>query len=108
MVQPGTKAVRLAKGVRPSRYAIELTADPAKPAFEGRVSIDVQLREPANEIVLHARALRVVAATLTPRGTTDGRPTALDVAVDAEAQLLRFTSSAAGAIAPGGYTVAIH
>ena len=48
---------RLPRDVVPRAYAIDLTATPRRKAFDGIVSIRVELRAPQDAIVLHARGL---------------------------------------------------
>jgi aminopeptidase N len=60
---------RLPPGVRPIRYALELSVDPSKPTFAGRARITIAIEKPTRAIVLHGRGLAVHAATLaTQRG----------------------------------------
>src|SRR5437868_9027225 len=56
---------RLPKGVRPTRYALDLTVDPAKPEFSGHTRIAVTIEKPTRAIVLHGRDLVVKRVTLT-------------------------------------------
>jgi cytosol alanyl aminopeptidase len=49
----------------PLKETILLTIDPARETFEGRVSIDVELRAPASTIWLNAKDLTVGAASIT-------------------------------------------
>src|SRR5262245_6386965 len=55
---------RLPRGVRPTRYALDLTVDPTQPRFSGRARIAVAIDEPTSAIVLNARGLTVSAAAL--------------------------------------------
>src|SRR5262245_22009830 len=64
---------RLPRSVRPTRYALDLTVDPAQPRFSGRARITVAIDEPTSAIVLNARGLTVSAAALV---TGAGRLTA--------------------------------
>ena len=49
----------------PRKETVLLTIDPAREAFEGRVSIDVELRAPASVIWLNAKDLTVGSASIT-------------------------------------------
>ena len=49
----------LSSDVTPRKETVQLTIDPARETFEGRVSIDVQLRAPASIIWLNAKDLTV-------------------------------------------------
>src|SRR4051812_10495291 len=62
-VPPPRSDGRLPRQVHPTRYALDLSVDPAQPRFSGRVRIDVTVDEPTAAIVLNARGL-------TPRGAT--------------------------------------
>jgi len=55
---------QLSRDVVPQRYALTLTIDPRKMAFEGSADIEVVIAEPTQRIWLHGRGLRVSAATL--------------------------------------------
>src|SRR4051812_37867486 len=63
-------ALRLGETVRPTRYAVELTLDPAKPGFSGKMDIAVQLREPVSVIWLNSTGLTVQKAELETGGKT--------------------------------------
>lgn len=55
---------RLPVTVRPVRYELELTVDPAKERFGGRVRIAVELDEPTAVVWLHSVELDVTSATV--------------------------------------------
>src|SRR5690349_14429317 len=46
----------------PTRYTIDLTVDPDRDAFAGKVDIAVRLDEPREHIWLHGRGLRIASA----------------------------------------------
>ncbi|MCB2075461.1 MAG: M1 family metallopeptidase [Novosphingobium sp.] len=48
---------RLSDAVRPVAYRLDLTVDPARERFSGRVEIDAVLQQPSRRIVLHGRGL---------------------------------------------------
>jgi aminopeptidase N len=50
---------KLPDSVKPLRYRLDLTVDPAKESFSGTVDIDVELSEPATTIYLHGRNLAI-------------------------------------------------
>jgi alanyl aminopeptidase len=54
---------RLATTVRPRAYDLELTVDPSRATFEGRVRIDLTLDEPTQVIVLHGVSIAVRSAS---------------------------------------------
>src|SRR5688572_23458106 len=54
----------LSKQVVPSRYALELDLDPARDSFTGTAAIDVQVRQAAPFIELHAHELKAASARL--------------------------------------------
>ncbi len=59
---------RLSDAAIPSAYRIDLTVDPAKPRFSGRVEIDVTLKEPSTRIDLHGRDLTIRSAAAVTGG----------------------------------------
>jgi alanyl aminopeptidase len=58
----------LSNDVIPRRESVQLTIDPARETFEGSVSIQVELREPASVIWLNARNLAIGSAFVTQNG----------------------------------------
>jgi alanyl aminopeptidase len=56
---------QLAKTVVPTRYGIELTIDPSKDTFSGKVVIDISLKEAQDAIWLHGKNLKVSEVYLT-------------------------------------------
>lgn len=79
---PGT----LPKTVLPSRYTITLDLDPAADRFSGQAAIELRLRRPVPEIVLHAYALQPRGATLK----AGGQERALAVTADEATQTWRL------------------
>jgi aminopeptidase N len=65
---PAPPAVRLGDDVRPVRYAVELTIEPARPDFHGRISIEAAVARPTRVVWLNATVLVITRASL------DGRP----------------------------------
>jgi len=61
---------RLGDNVVPTKYEIELTIDPSQETFSGRVSIDVQIREPTGTIWLHGKDLDISEVYLTDSEST--------------------------------------
>src|SRR5260370_24112068 len=61
---------RLPDGVRPTRYALELTIDPAQATFSGRARIAVTIDNPTRAIVMHGRGMTIQHSTLTAAGRT--------------------------------------
>ncbi|MBI3621296.1 MAG: M1 family peptidase, partial [Nitrospirae bacterium] len=59
---------RLPASVKPKLYQITLTVDPQAGRFSGEVLIDVELREPAQAITLHALELTIQSAKIEARG----------------------------------------
>jgi len=59
--------LRLSEDIRPTRYAADLTAVPARAAFSGVIDIDVILAKPAPMIWLNANDLDVRQATINSR-----------------------------------------
>jgi alanyl aminopeptidase len=56
---------QLGKTVAPTRYSIELSIDPSKDAFSGKVVIDITLQEAQDAIWLHGKNLKVSEVYLT-------------------------------------------
>jgi aminopeptidase N len=56
---------RLPPGVRPTRYSLDLSVDPALDSFQGRVRIGVTIERPTRVIVLHARGTRILTAAIS-------------------------------------------
>jgi len=62
-------AGRLGNNVVPTKYDLELTVDPSKASFSGRVSIDVQISEATSTLWLHGKDLDVSEVYLTDSGS---------------------------------------
>ncbi len=62
-IAPAT-SVRLPAAVAPTSYRLDLSIDPAKPVFRGRVEIDLRIEGDTRDIVLHGKELRVEKAQL--------------------------------------------
>jgi aminopeptidase N len=60
----------LPKTVVPSKVRLHLDLDPARDRFDGRVAIDVTVRQPVRAIVLHAKELEPSALLLRSGGAT--------------------------------------
>jgi alanyl aminopeptidase len=59
---------RLPPGVRPTRYALELSIDPSRGDFSGRARIGVTIERPTRAIVMHARSMTIRSAWLLAAG----------------------------------------
>ena len=59
---------KLPDTVKPLRYRLDLTLDPAKPRFSGRVEIDASLTVPSQVVYLHGRDLAMHRATAMVAG----------------------------------------
>ena len=57
-------ALRLPDGVRPLRYAAELTIQPAEGSFRGTIEIEVEVSRPTSVVWLNARFLTVERASV--------------------------------------------
>ncbi|WP_260922723.1 M1 family metallopeptidase [Novosphingobium sp. 9] len=110
---PGTTAIvpltdaiptSLPRTARPIHYRIDIVPDTKALTFAGTASIDLQVFTASPSITLNGNELTVSKASLVP---TDGKgkPIALTVATDADAQTLTFTAPAA--IAAGRYRLDI-
>ncbi|APP76974.1 aminopeptidase [Xanthomonas vesicatoria ATCC 35937] len=93
---------QLPRTARPSHYAIEITPRAEAMAFDGKVSIDVQVLAPTDAIVLQAADLRFGKATLAAAGRA---PVAAKVTTDADAQTASIATGAA--LAPGKYVLTL-
>jgi alanyl aminopeptidase len=65
---PQPPTLRLPSDVAPSRYALELTLDPAKDDFSGVATIALDVRRPTTVVWLNAYHLKVASATLEQGG----------------------------------------
>lgn len=61
---------KLPDTVQPVAYRLDLTVDPSRERFSGKVEIDVDLREPARRLVLHGRDLAMHSAAARLDGET--------------------------------------
>ena len=61
----GAPRLRLGDAVRPTGYEVELTLRPEADSFPGRVTIDLELREPTTVIWLHGVDLEIQDAPWT-------------------------------------------
>ncbi|WP_375768755.1 M1 family metallopeptidase [Archangium gephyra] len=68
---PVSPSLRLPAHVRPTGYTVELTLDPAAPAFQGAVDMDLEVKEATEALWLHGRYLTVREATLTVDGRSE-------------------------------------
>ena len=67
---PAVPAGRLPDTVAPVAYRLDLTVDPAKERFSGKVEIDVTLKQASDQIFLHGRDLAVRSAVARVGGKT--------------------------------------
>src|SRR5262245_53797636 len=56
-------AFQLPDSVLPLKHTVELTIDPSRETFEGRMRIDVELHSPVTEIWLNGKDLVVTSAS---------------------------------------------
>jgi len=68
--QPPKLRLSEVQDVAPARYRVELTLDPAKDSFSGAISIEVNLKQPAQTIWLNANQIAVQEASATAGGKT--------------------------------------
>ena len=95
--------LRLTREVEPVAQSVELTLDPARDDFSGRVRIDVVVRSAVTSFRLHALGPVFSSATLTDLA---GRSVSLSAAIT-EAALGIVTLTAPAAIPPGNYVLGI-
>ncbi|MGV8922280.1 MAG: M1 family metallopeptidase, partial [Thermomonas sp.] len=104
---PMVKATtQLPNNARPSHYAIQVTPHADKMAFDGKVSIDLQVLEPTTSIVLQAVNMTFANSMLTTSGGKRGKPMAAKVSVDADNQTATFAFDKP--LAPGNYTLSTN
>ena len=75
-------AHRLPTAIRPRRYVIEINADPAWPTFHGVVRMQLDVRESATFVEMHARDLELSDARI------DDQPARIET--NAETETVRF------------------
>jgi alanyl aminopeptidase len=68
---PEPPKLRLPAGVAPSRYAAELWLDPAKETFEGKIQIEISLKEETGAVWLNATELNVRTISARPSTAAD-------------------------------------
>ncbi len=95
--------LRLTKDVVPVAQSVELTLDPAKDDFSGRVIIDLLVTQPFTSFRLNAEGPSFATATLT---SSDGEVTAL-TAVVTDAKFGVVTLTAPKSLGIGNYKLAI-
>jgi puromycin-sensitive aminopeptidase len=97
---PENDPYRLPRNVSPRRYDLTLAPDLAKATFAGQASIQVDVAEPVDRIVLNALELDISRADLVADdGTTS--PGAVTLDESAERATIAFDST----VAPGPYTL---
>lgn len=99
--QPQTVTTQLPRTARPSHYRVEVTPHAEKMAFDGRISIDLDVLEQTSSIVLQAADLHFANSTLVAAG---GKPMPARVSVDAGNQTASFSFDKP--LSPGRYTLA--
>lgn len=65
---PTPPALRLPTGVRPTRYALDLTIVPARAPYRGTVTIELAVDKPTSTVWLDATDLKIEAAELRQKG----------------------------------------
>jgi alanyl aminopeptidase len=93
---------RLSRDVVPTHQAVELTLDPDKTAYDGRVIVDLTVRRPTAEIRFHARALTIDTVSLRgPAGEIEVGPVER---LEPDQTRLRLASP----LPPGDYTLTMQ
>jgi alanyl aminopeptidase len=77
---PAPPKLRLPAGAAPVRYAAELWVDPSKEKFEGKIEIEISLKEETGTVWLNAKELDVRAASARRAGGGETVPGAAAVA----------------------------
>ncbi|MFP2912437.1 M1 family metallopeptidase, partial [Pyxidicoccus sp. 3LFB2] len=83
------KNFRLPTTIRPRRYVATVTLDLDARTFSGQQTIELELAEPATEIILHAIALQLGEVTFRAGGE-QRRPASLQPMAQSETVVLRF------------------
>src|ERR1039457_3425211 len=68
--QPPKLRLSEVQDIAPARYRVELTLDPTKDSFSGVISIEVNLKQPAQTIWLNANQITVEEASASSGGKT--------------------------------------
>jgi len=71
---PAPPRLRLPAGVAPMRYAAELWIDPAKERFDGKIQIEISLKEERGTVWLNAKELDVRTASARPAAGGEAVP----------------------------------
>ena len=79
---------RLSRSTRPRRYELLITPDLDASTFSGEVVIALEMSEPTDTIVLHAKGLDVALVELSQGGA----PVAADLRIDAERDYIVITA----------------
>src|SRR5262245_29098492 len=90
---------RLPAAVKPKAYRLSLEPDLDALTFRGEVTIELEVKTPTREIVLHAATLDVAEARLASGGALEIRP---------DAARERITLTAAQPLAAGPAAVALR
>jgi alanyl aminopeptidase len=77
---PQPPKLRLPAGVSPVSYAAELWIDPAKEKFEGKIEIEIALKEETGTVWLNAKELEVRTASARPAAGGEAIPGAASAA----------------------------
>src|ERR1700719_1893039 len=67
---PAPPTLRLGNQAHPERYAVQLTLDPDREAFEGQIEIALTLQEPTSLIWLNGTNLEGREASIASNGTS--------------------------------------
>jgi cytosol alanyl aminopeptidase len=67
---PTPPALRLRNRIHPDRYAVQLTLDPDRESFDGKIEITMALQEPASLVWLNGTGLEVQTASVVSGGST--------------------------------------
>ncbi|MDE2803258.1 MAG: M1 family metallopeptidase [Chloroflexota bacterium] len=88
-----SQAVLLPNNVRPLRYAIHLTPDLDAFTFDGEESVDVEVLDATDTIVLNACEMTVHAASLMDAGNAEVNAVGIEFDDDDETVSLRFPAT---------------
>ena len=70
LVETDAPVGQLGDNVSPQQYRLELTIDPAQPAYSGRTEIDINIAAATKQVWLHGKDLTVTSANITQAGKT--------------------------------------
>jgi puromycin-sensitive aminopeptidase len=81
------KSVRLSRNVLPTHYSLHIEPDLRKFTFEGNETIEITVAKPTDEIVLHAKELKVMSALVKQK---NGEVISGKITFEKDAEMVRI------------------